>query len=93
METVLQIKIDKTILHDVENYAEKMNISVSDLIGDYLLHISKYSLNKHVNVVRSYQELVEALEAGMEDILQGQSYTHNEMKEHWEKKIGKNASL
>ena len=93
METVVQIKVDEAILHDVENFAQKMNISISDLVGDYLLHISKYSSNNKINAVNSYQELVEALEAGVEDIKQGRFYTHDEMKVHWEKKKEKNAII
>ena len=67
---------------------KKMDISISDLVGDYLCHISKYSSNNYKsNVVDSYQELEEALDAGMEDIKQGRYYTHNEMKEHWKTKM------
>ena len=92
METTLQIKIDESVLHNAENYAKKNNKSIHELLSNYLLHISKHSTqNETINEVNTYQELVEALDAGMDDIINGRINTHEEMKEHWEKKMGKNA--
>ena len=89
METTLQIKIDESVLHDAEIYAKKINKSIHDILSDYLLHISKSSIqNETINEVNTYQELVEALDAGMDDITNGRIYSHEEMKVHWEKKMG-----
>ena len=94
METILRIKVDEAVLDGAESYAQKMNITISDLISDYLLHISKSSINgSKINEVNSYQELVDALDAGMNDINNGRTYSHEVIKDYWAKKVGKKVNV
>ena len=90
MQTILQIKVDETVLHGAETYAKEKNLSISELVGDYLLSISQSASDKKVNEINSYHDLLEALDTGMDDIKNGRTFTHEEMKGHWDKRRGQN---
>jgi antitoxin component of RelBE/YafQ-DinJ toxin-antitoxin module len=81
METILQIEVEKDVLRDAENVAEYAGFTVAELARGFVTNLaSKKNVPKPSNEVNSRQELIEALEVGLDDIRNGRTrtFTHEE---------------
>ena len=82
MDKILQIEVDDDVYNDAENLARDINTTVTELLSDYVVHLSeKTSATKKSNEVNTYDELVEALHKGMDDFENGRVITHEVMME------------
>ena len=72
MERIIEIKVDEEIYLEVENLAKSSNSTVSELFVDYALSLSrKRKTTKGPFDIKTYDDLVEALEDSEVSIQQG----------------------
>jgi len=80
METVLQIKIEETILNDAEITAQRTGSTVVDLASKFIHHLANQKNNSTSgNEVNSYEELKLAIEIAEDDFKHGRTISELEM--------------
>ena len=79
METILQIKVDDDVLNDAESVARYANCTVTELVNNYILHLSK-QLNSPARpkTINTKEELYEALDLARKQYENGEVLTEEE---------------
>ena len=90
METLLQIKVEETVLNDAEITARRSGSTVADLTSKYVLYLAKQNYKPYTNEVNSYEELRKAIEVAEEDFAQGRIVSEKEMMDKIKKYAGIN---
>ena len=79
METILQIKVDEAILNDAESVAGYVNCTVTELVHDYILRLSKQvNCPKRPATINTKEELYEALDFARKQYENGEVLTEDE---------------